>query len=254
MKKWFISQSRKLYFGWIQRKKKMSNGTKLTYVLNTAQESNTLVIVFSSLTLKGKSVYNHVRSLNHIPHNRLYILDNFGYEKRGVFYLGEKNKMEVRDAVEELIMEICDSESITNKIFAGSCKGGTTAVYLGLRLKASQIIVGAPMYYISDCLKVKFGDYLIPMLDEDNPNSYNELNQVIRETVHKESYEGHIYIQYSTNDEYYASQIKPLIGDLKKKNISLFLEQAGYSYHDECSRYFSSFLKSVLAEEIKLIS
>lgn len=254
MKKWLISQGRKLYFGWIQRKKKMSNGTQLTYILNTVPQSDTLVIVLSSLSLNGKSVYNHVRSLKDSTHNRLYILDNFGYGKRGVFYLGEKNGMEVRDAVEELIAEICHSESITKKIFAGSCKGGTAAIYLGIRLKASQIIVGAPMYYISDCLNMKFGEYLIPMLDRHNPDSEKELNQIIRETVHNVTFEGRMYIQYSSEDEYYTSQIKLLINDLKERNVSLVLEQAGYLDHDHCSRYFSRFLKAVLADDRKLSS
>ncbi|EUJ37134.1 Two component regulator three Y domain-containing protein [Listeria weihenstephanensis FSL R9-0317] len=254
MKKWFISQSRKLYFGWIQRKKKMSNGTRLTYILNTVPQSDTLVIVLSSLALEGKSVYNHVRSLKDTPYNRLYVLDNFGYEKRGVFYLGEKNGMEVRDAVEELIGEICDSTAITKKIFTGSCKGGTAAIYLGLRLKASKIIVGAPMYYISDCLNMKLREYLIPMLDKRNPNGENELNQVIRETVHNVTFNGQMYVQYSSKDEYYPSQIRPLINDLEEQKISLVVEQADYLRHDHCSRYFSSFLKSVLADGIKLSS
>ncbi|MBC2004857.1 hypothetical protein HCA78_13815 [Listeria booriae] len=249
MRKWLTWQIRKIYFELAQNKRKMSNGIELTYILKTVSDSDSLVVVFSALSPRGKSVYNHVRSLNGIPCNRLYILDNFGYKKRGVFYLGEKNGLEVRDAVEELIDDICRHRNIKTKIFAGSCKGGTAAIYFGLRSQASQIIVGAPMYYINDCLKIKFENYRLRMIDETDPYGEDKLNGTMKNTVQGTAFQGHIYMQYSKGDEYFLSQINPFIDSLRKEKFSLITEEANYTEHQFCSFYFAKYLKKILTKE-----
>ncbi|EUJ63946.1 hypothetical protein [Listeria fleischmannii] len=97
---------RKGYFCIKQKKQKMSNGVTLTFYMKESSRSEDLLVVFSALPVVGSSVYNYVRTLDDVDCNKLYILDNFGENKAGVFYLGEDGTMDVKEAVIELIEDI----------------------------------------------------------------------------------------------------------------------------------------------------
>ncbi|EMG26743.1 hypothetical protein [Listeria fleischmannii] len=106
MKKELRRWMRKGYFYIKQKRQKMSNGITLTFYMKENTESEDLLVIYSALPVKGSSVYNYVRTLDDVNCNKLYILDDFGENRAGVFYLGENGTMDVRDAVKELITNI----------------------------------------------------------------------------------------------------------------------------------------------------
>lgn len=61
----------------------------IKYVLERNKNSKDLIIVFTSCTKVGqKARYNYVRTLDKYKCNKLFILDDFGFDKRGAYYLG----------------------------------------------------------------------------------------------------------------------------------------------------------------------
>ena len=64
--------------------------------------------------------------------------------------------MQVRDneVIESLIKEIMSSAKVTRLVFCGSSKGGSSALYYGLKMKADAVICGSPQYNILQYLIV----------------------------------------------------------------------------------------------------
>lgn len=50
--------------------------------------------------------YNYVKTLSKIHANRLSILDNYGYNKAGSYYLGENGDWFMPDQIVELVQQI----------------------------------------------------------------------------------------------------------------------------------------------------
>ena len=75
-----------------------------------------------------KARYNYVRTLDKYKCNKLFILDDFGFDKRGAYYLGENGNFGIEKDVELLIDKtICNLKTNKN-IFIGSSKVGYAAI------------------------------------------------------------------------------------------------------------------------------
>lgn len=133
-----------------RKEKKYAN--RLKYILEKSSMSDILVVVFSGFPGNAKAKYNYIRTLKSLNCNKLFLLDDFGYKKRGAYYLGEGGDFYVQDLVKELILKTKDELNINYIITAGSSKGGTSAIYHGLRVRANAVIAGAPQYFIGDYL------------------------------------------------------------------------------------------------------
>src|SRR5690606_31417746 len=96
------------------------------------KKSDKLLVVFSAMVGEGQSpVYNYVIKFNNIKCNKLYILDEYGYQKRGSYYLGENNNFFIDKAVTKLIDFISNEHGFNRKniITTGTSKGGFAALY-----------------------------------------------------------------------------------------------------------------------------
>ena len=62
---------------------------RLRYLLQTSRLSDTLVVCFSGFGNGGVAKYNYISTLKSVNANKLFILDDFGYNKQGSYYLGE---------------------------------------------------------------------------------------------------------------------------------------------------------------------
>lgn len=78
----------------------------LKYMLEKNRSSRILIVVFSACTRKGvKARYNYVRTLKDVKENKLFILDDFGADHRGAYYLGQDGGNEIELACQKLIMQ-----------------------------------------------------------------------------------------------------------------------------------------------------
>lgn len=238
---------------YVKEKKHYSNGYNLKYILEQ-NDSDTLVIIFSGFTRIGiKARYNYNRSLKDVKVNKLFILDDFGYDERGAYYLGHNMDFAIQETVLNLITEIQDKLSTNKTIYTGSSKGGYAAIYFGIKEKGSTIISGAPQY--------KLGNYL-------NLNDYlrdNSLRYIIGQDVSEEKIEylnnymkkqiveckdnnSTIYLHYSVEDHTYKSHIQYLMADLDENGYKVYSDMGTYTDHLEVSLHFPQFLVNTIKE------
>lgn len=232
------------------------NGRRIKYLYEPGQNNNVLVVIFSAFpAINGKSSggYNMVSTLHGIRCSRLFILDRFGYNGVGTYYLGEKGEFNVYELASALIKKF--SEGRTKTIFLGSSKGGTAAIYYGICLKADIVIAGAPQYYIGEYLTSK--PEHIPIMDGIAGNHEKETveyyNHIVPDMVNREKSNGHtkIYIHYSPNEPTYHLHIKYLLEDLKNNGYSVMEDVESYTEHNDVARYFPEWCRKEILEIIE---
>ena len=123
--------------------------------LSYERDSEKLVVIFSGFNgpdAERQQSYNYIRSLINLNVNKLFILDNHG--DRGSYYVGNIDQGSVEMSVFELIEFQRRKLEITRKnvILCGSSKGGSAALYFGLKYGYGEVISGAPQIKISDYL------------------------------------------------------------------------------------------------------
>ena len=91
-----------LYLAYLLLKQKyikLKNGKKLKYVLIRNKKSNELIVSFSGFPGEGKKAkYNYTKALKRVKKNKLFILDDFGYQSAGSYYLGENRRLFFRNS------------------------------------------------------------------------------------------------------------------------------------------------------------
>ena len=117
-------------------------------------KSNKLIVFFSAFGPENSpGVYNYVWSSKTIKADKLWIRDRCGYNKVGTYYLGNNYPdLSFIQEVERLIKKYGSNKEI---ICCGTSKGAWAALFYGIRLNVSKIIVGSPQYYIGTYLNEK---------------------------------------------------------------------------------------------------
>lgn len=75
----------------LYKEKKLNfEGHDIKYILEKNKNSDDLIVVFSGIPRPGiKARYNYMRTLEKVNVNKLYILDDLGFDQRGGYYLGK---------------------------------------------------------------------------------------------------------------------------------------------------------------------
>lgn len=185
--------------------------------------------------------------------NQLFILDNFGYEKEGSYYLGENGNFFIPDKVCRLITHIRKKYGINETITAGSSKGGSAALMYGILCKSEKVVIGAPQYYLGSYLNTDAHKCLLKaIMGNTSVESVEKLNCVLRDKISGE-YAGRpdVYIHYSPQEHTYSEHIKDMITDLKANGFTVY-EDNEYSYkeHNEVAKYFPVYLIKILSEDL----
>lgn len=225
---------------------------ELKYILEK-HNSDVLCIIFSACTRNGiKARYNYIRTLKKYKVNKLFILDDYGYDSRGVYYLGENGKFNIEKVVEKLIKKIKDETSTKECIFLGSSKGGYAALYFGMSFNDSKIIVGAPQYYLGDYLKGEANCHILEYIMGDKSYaSINYLNELLPRKVINATEKFNIYVHCSKEEHTYKNHISYLIDDLKENFHKVETEILNYSEHNDVGKYFPKYLCKILDNLLK---
>ncbi|AQM59456.1 accessory Sec system protein Asp2 [Clostridium baratii] len=200
-----------------------------------------LIIIFSAFS-KDKPKYNYVNTLKCIDCNKLFILDDYG--TKGTYYIGLEGKFDIETSVISLITEIMAKYNITfkNIISVGSSKGGSAALYYGLKYNFGEIIVGSPQY--------KIGTYLCDLSIKDYANeifgNYSISNRVkydnlINLIIKKNQYTN-INILTGLGDQQYKRVFKEFEDEAEILKLKLNEKLIDISSHDEISKKFPEYL------------
>lgn len=208
------------------------------------RHSPTLIIVFSGI---GKLRYNYKSSLWNSPYDLLFIADCWA---GGVSYYWFENKSNHPEQfTQALIDKVLNKGQYTSVITVGSSKGGTAAIYYGLKINADRILAGACQYYV--------GDYLSRYQWEEHPEQWQAVvgGEPTKEWIdlldrkmpdmieaHRDS-KTPIFLLYSTEEHTYPEHMKPLIEQLDACGISHEDQVERFPVHDMVGGYFREALK-----------
>lgn len=128
-----------------------------------------LVVIFSGFGMHSNFTYDFKgKSLDNVPSHILWIKDLF--YGNSCYYLCHKMDFSVERAINDFILNFCrmnflDLENIT---LVGGSKGGTAALYFGIKYEYKNIISSAPQISIGSFINKKHKDIASHMLTCDN--------------------------------------------------------------------------------------
>lgn len=234
-----------IYFR-IKQRKYIYKDHKIKYMLKKQKKSDKLVVVFSAFPAKNdKARYNYYRTLHNQNINKLFILDDLGYENRGTYYLGENMNLSFRDGVINLINNVKIKYKFNEIIFSGTSKGAWSSLYFGLTMNCDKIIVGSPQYYLADYLNIDNHKKILEKIIGNNNFSESEkkLNELLKDLIYNSKNKSvEIFLQFSKEEEDYFDHIFPLINDLQEQEYNVSLERCSFKNHNDIGLVFPNYL------------
>ena len=154
----------------------------------------------------------------------------------------------IEKEVISLIYKIREEINPEKEIYIGSSKGGYSALYFGLERKNSYIITGAPQYNLGDYLSIPNHKSILKYIMGYSCNdSIVKLNNLMKDKINLNRYNNNsIYIHYSTEEETYKSDIKPLLEELDKLDMKIYRDEKAYKSHSELTIFFPDYIKDTL--------
>ncbi|HFK1497445.1 TPA: hypothetical protein ACGXMW_001677 [Bacillus paranthracis] len=169
-------------------------------------------------------------------------MDDFGYDNRGLFYLGENNKLEIAIAVKQLVSKLVSRYNIDHSIYIGSSKGGYAALYFGLDDPESTIIVGAPQYYLRYYLNDAKDNRRLAQICGEKVEDIGKADYIIKRKIDDNKFTGKIYLHYSSQEHTFEEHIVDLIEDIERVGIKLETDEQEYKNHSDVAIYFPDYL------------
>lgn len=238
----------------LENEKIYFNNSNIKYIFEEADiNCDKLIVIFSGYATNTSTIqhkYNYMNSLQHIKCHKLFILDDNG--KTGSYYIGEKLNFNVETSIISLILDVTTylGISVEDIISLGSSKGGTAALYYGLKYKFGSIIAGAFQTKISDLITERRPESEEFLLGDKRHSEYNEnykrLNNIIFDQLNS-SIKSNMYFLTSENDWQYKTHILPFIQYLNEIDIEYYLEKSEeMKNHSQISTYFPNFFNQIL--------
>lgn len=140
-----IKEAKKLYWSIYFKVLTRKSKDGVEYVLKN-RKSDRLLIIFSSMV--GK--YNFMRALKNASADQLYIRDCWADNNSYYWFENKEDYPELY--TQNLIDIVLQSRKYKEVITLGSSKGGTAAIYYGLKNNANLIYAGACQYRVGDYL------------------------------------------------------------------------------------------------------
>lgn len=239
----------KLYIKLSERVFTTQNGIRLRYIYKHRDNGRKLIVVFCAFAGHHiKSRYNYIKSLCKSENNCLFILDNFGYENVGSYYIGNHGELFFDNSIEQLVNYIYQKGKSSEKIFCGTSKGGSAALLYGLMLNVDTIISGSPQYRIGKYLSKN--DYHRCILDSICINSGEKqidaewLDTIIDKYLMLNQKKTKIKLIYSSLEPDWPD-IKELILSIEA-NMNCFEKyDEKYIEHNDIGKVFPKYLREI---------
>ncbi|MBO0432287.1 hypothetical protein [Enterococcus sp. DIV0660C] len=237
------------------------NDHPVKFVLQESKNNSPyLVISFSGLYSTefqgGPPVYNHIRTLETIDTNKLFILDSF--EEQFCYYVGFGGSKEFERSVFALIMSVANRLKIPvdNIIATGSSKGGSAALYFSIKYYFGHAIIGAPQIYISKYLQQRANSKSMrkryyKLLGKDRKFGQAFWNNLILNQVIMTDQFPNLHFHVGEGDFHYEQHLKPLLNLFEKKEVDYSLDLKLYDDHSQTGLYFTPFLQNKIHEIIQ---
>ncbi len=207
-----------------------------------------IIFVFSGFR-PANSPYDFVSALNDCPAEIIWIKDS--WENTETYYLCSNMDFAIYNAVEEFInLMIAEKEYSKQQItFTGYSKGGSAALYYGLKMNIDNIVVTVPQLHIGSYVHNHWQNVAQYMLGKDYNNAHiSYVDRLLPQLLKQERYfERNIYLLTSEADEQYKTEITPYLEDFSRysnfnllKSYSVFVRE-----HNQVTSHHTALLLSI---------
>ncbi|CNB36040.1 accessory Sec system protein Asp2 [Yersinia intermedia] len=201
----------------------MVDGVEIKYKFKPRKyDTQHLIIIFSGFGGAGEFTYDFENALQDCPAHVLWIKDDF-YD-HCTYYICQKMNFNIEEAIHNFIMRTV-SELKLNKeqcTLAGFSKGGSAALYFGLKFQFKNIISTVPQFYIGSYVKNNWPAVALNMLGEVSDANVKLLDNLLLDTFKKDSnLEKNIYLLTSEADIQFKKELEP--------NLSLFMKYRNFN-------------------------
>ncbi|MFJ5777859.1 hypothetical protein [Streptomyces sp. NPDC093094] len=194
-----------------------------------------LLVVFSSVGSK----YGFGGALDSVKCNVLRIRDHF--DGAASYYVARDMDFSVSDSVQELIQDFMRRLRVSRDevTLLGASKGGSAALYYGLKYDYKNIVASTPQYFLGSYSKGhgQLGD---AVLGEGQPDeNVAVMDAVMKDVIEKDKDLGrNIYVVSSPGDYQYEQEVAHYLPALRAyENFNfLFVESPTVRRHDEVVR------------------
>lgn len=223
------------------------HGIEIKYMRKSARyDTKHLVVVFSGFSGDGKPTYNYENTLSDCPAEVLWIKDVFfGGES---YYLCAKGKLNIEPVVIALIQRVVQELGLSSAdcTFLGGSKGGSAALYYGLKYDYKNIISCVPQFYIGSYVEQDWlyaFRHMMGDLDIEGVEALQEgLNHFIATAAANACSEKNIYLFTSLADPQYKTEVAPNLGLFDKfTNFNLIMANSAFiTRHNQVNRHIVS--------------
>lgn len=227
-----------------------TNGMQVKYKhKHSKYDFNHIIFVFSGFNNPLPGKYDFINALNNCPSDIIWISDDF--EGMHAYYLCINMDFKVEDAITEFINFQTKKRDLSFKdiTVTGYSKGGSAALYYGLKLDISNIVVTVPQIHIGSYVGEFWKDSAEHIMGNDYTSTHrlflnNLIPQLLKETV---SFQKNIYLLTSEQDTQYKEHIEPFLPDLNRySNFNLFKSHSLLvKGHADVTRHHTSFALSI---------
>lgn len=220
---------------WMVRKRD-SNGVEYIW---KRRGSNKLIIVFSAM---GYAPFNYIYSLRHSPYDQLFIRDSWA--SNASYYWFENGQEHPERYTQDLITHIVNRGGYSSVVTVGSSKGGTAAIYYGLKNNAELVYAGACQYYVGDYLSRhqyvnKPWQWQCAVGGKPTKKWIDILDYKLANMIELHSHSKTlIRLLYSTEEHTYSEHIVPLIKKLDECGIKHIDQIEKFEQHSMVGIYF----------------
>lgn len=199
------------------------DGIDITYKIKKRKyDNNRLIVVFSGFGDGRFFTYDFINSLSENPATIVWIKDDF-YSMCS-YYMCKEMDFSIERSICKFIDELLFEFGLKKEqcVLAGFSKGGTAALYFGIKYNFKNIISTVPQFNIGSYIRSDWPDVAQHMMGTVSVQNTLFLDSLLHDVLIDDGfYDKNIYLLTSTSDVQYNNEIKP--------NISLFVKYSNFN-------------------------
>lgn len=196
-----------------------------------------LLIVMSGFNLPDPTIYDFTL-LQHTQSAVLWIKDDFN--GLPAYYLCNNMNFEIEHGVSQLIRSVIELTTPSNVSIVGASKGGSAALYFGVRHNIKNIITAVPQFYLGDYAATMWPNVGDAMMGSTTPAAISLLNKLLPNAIRRDRQtDKNIYLFTALADYQREQEILPQLELLEKYQNFNLIESASpcITHHNEVTRY-----------------
>ncbi|EOL9014545.1 alpha/beta hydrolase [Cronobacter malonaticus] len=205
------------------------NGVRIKYRYKKRKyDTQHMLFIFSGFGGAGMFTWDFANGLQDCPAHVVWIKDDF--HDACTYYLCHNNDFYVEQAVIAFVEKMLSRHNLnkTQCTLAGFSKGGSAALWYGLKYNFKNIISTVPQFHIGSYARNQWPEVFMHMTGEASEAAARQLDALLpHQLTNDRAVDKNIYLLTSEADIQYESEVKPYIAEFRKyQNFNLFMARS----------------------------